>query len=42
MLWVVDTGAVPSTRINGGNKRGRTEPLEGARLRHAGDGMVRI
>src|SRR5271166_1656497 len=42
MLWVVVTGALPSTRINGGNERGRIEPLEGARLRHTSDGMVLI
>ena len=42
MLWVVAADAVPRTRINGGNKRGRIEPLESARLRHARDGMVCI
>src|SRR5271169_6485644 len=42
MLWVVATGALPSTRINGGNKRGRIEPLEGARLRYTSDGMMLI
>src|ERR1017187_2818635 len=41
-LWVVATGALPSTRINRGNKRGRIEPLEGARLRYTGDGMMLI
>src|ERR1700693_2643122 len=42
MLWVVSTGALPSTWINGGNKRGRIEPLKGARLRYTSDGMVLI
>jgi hypothetical protein len=37
MLWVVATDALPSTRINGGNKRGRIEPLEGARLRYTSE-----
>ena len=42
MQWVVATGALPSTRINGENKRGRIEPLEGARLRYTIDGMMLI
>src|ERR1700722_246065 len=42
MLWVVATGALPSTGIDGGNKRGRIEPLEGARLRYTSDGMMLI
>jgi hypothetical protein len=42
MLWVVATDALASTRINGGNKRGRIEPLEGARLRYTSDGMMLI
>src|ERR1700686_2684384 len=42
MLWVVATGALPSTRINCRNKRGRIEPLEGARLRYTSDGMTLI
>src|ERR1700692_1049703 len=42
MLCVADTGALPSTRINGENKRGRIEPLEGARLRYTSDGMMLI
>src|ERR1700676_749582 len=42
MLWVVATDALASTRINGGNKRGRIEPLEGARLRYTIDGMMLI
>ena len=42
MLWVVATDALASTRINGGNERGRIEPLEGARLRYTSDGMMPI
>ena len=42
MLWVVATDALASARINGRNKRGRIEPLEGARLRYTGDGMMLI
>src|ERR1035437_965100 len=41
-LWVVATGALPRTRTSRGNKRGRIEPLEGARLRYTGDGMMLI
>src|ERR1022692_2768026 len=41
-LWVVATGALPSTRINRGNKRGRIEPLEGARLGYTGEGRMLI
>ena len=42
MLWVVAIDALASTRINGGNKRGRIEPLESARLRYTSDGMMLI
>src|ERR1700738_3806359 len=42
MLWIVATGALPSTRVNGGNKRGRIEPLEGPRLRYTSDGMTLV
>src|ERR1022692_1911344 len=42
MLWVVATGALPGTRINGGNKGSRIEPLERARLRYTSDGMMLI
>ena len=42
MLWVVATGALPSAGINGGNKRGRIEPLEGARLGNTSDRMMLI
>src|ERR1019366_6232565 len=31
-----------STGINGGNERGRIEPLKGARLRYTSDGMMLI
>src|ERR1017187_3011841 len=41
-LWVVATGALPSTRINRGNKRGPVEPLGGARLGFPGGWIVVI
>src|ERR1700680_1202617 len=42
MLWVVATGALPSTRINGRSKGSRIEPLESAGLRYASNGMMLI
>jgi hypothetical protein len=42
MLWVIATGALPSTRINRGNKRRRIEPLDSAQLRYPSDGMMLI
>src|SRR5580698_5059288 len=42
MLWLVATCAPSSARINRGNKRGRIEPLEGARLCYTSDGMMLI
>src|SRR5580692_9008710 len=42
MLWIVATGALPSTRINRGNKRGGIKPLQGTRLRYTIDGMMLI
>jgi hypothetical protein len=42
MLWVVAAIAPPRTRINGRYKCVRFQPLDGARLRYARNGMVLI
>src|SRR5579862_2970168 len=42
MRWIVPTCALPSTRINSGNKCSRIEPLESTRLCHTSDGMTLI